>query len=271
MVNVRVLRSSSSGNATLIWNKEHAILIDCGIGPNVMKKLLGLEGFSIGDLSGVLVTHAHRDHSNASTIKRLFLHNVPVYCTPGVKKVLLRDHGKERKHQFRTFSKKAFTLESFRVTSFSVSHDSEGGCVGFCVFSGEGEQERKVSLVTDYGDSGDYIAQRILDSHLILIASNYCSIMMEQSTVVPKYIKQRHIVPYHPSNDECAGVLQGVAQSSAILPKVIYLLHISKNHNTIRKAVSKSLSMLRKAGYRDVSVLPTYRDAPSVATNLGEL
>jgi phosphoribosyl 1,2-cyclic phosphodiesterase len=268
MVSVSVLRSSSSGNSTLIWNKKHAILVDCGLGPRVTEELLGSLGFSMGDLSGVLVTHAHRDHSNATTIEKLFHHKIPIYCTPSVKTVVLRDLLNKKKHQFRTFSSDPFAIESFKITSFRVSHDSEGGCVGFCIFSGDGEKTRKISLVTDYGQPDSLIAQSILDSHLILIASNYDLKMMEHSSVVPRRIKQRHIIPYHPSNDECANVLLSVAKSSAILPKAVYLLHISKNHNTVDTAVSQSQRMLHAAGCSQIRILPTYGDAMSETMHL---
>jgi phosphoribosyl 1,2-cyclic phosphodiesterase len=268
MVSVNVLRSSSSGNSTLIWNKEHAILVDCGLGPRITEELLKTQGFSMKDLSGVLITHTHRDHSNAATLEKFFSEKIPVYCTPGVKKVLLRERGSKKKHRFRTFSNEPFVLGSFRVTSFRVYHDSEGGCVGFCIFSGDGDKAKKISLVTDYGTPDTLIAESILDSQLILIASNYCPRIMEHSTAVPRRIKQGHIIPYHPSNDECASVLLRAAQSSAVLPKAVYLMHISKNHNTIDTAVSLSQRMLDAAGFKHIRVLPTYRDALSETMHL---
>jgi len=268
MVSVSVLRSSSSGNSTLIWNKSHAILVDCGLGPRITEELLRAQGFSIENLSGVLVTHSHRDHSNAITIEKFFHHKIPVYCTPGVKKVILRAQSSKNKNKIRIFSDEPFAVESFRITSFHVTHDSEGGCVGFCIFSGDGEKAKKISLVTDYGRPDSVIAESILNSHLILIASNYCPEIMEHSSAVPKRIKQKHIMPYHPSNDECASVLLSVAQSSTILPKAVYLLHISKNHNTIDKAVARSQGILHDAGYRQIRVLPTFRDASSETMQL---
>ena len=268
MVSVVVLRSSSSGNSTLIWNEKHAILVDCGLGPRVTEKLLGAQGFSMSDLSGVLVTHAHQDHSKTTTIARLFHHKIPVYCLPGVKKVIIRDLVNKNTCQFRTFSRKSFTIGSFKVTSFAVEHDSDGGCVGFCIFSGEGEDARKISLVTDYGKPDRLIAQSLLDSHLILIASNYDSKMIKRPSVVPEYIKQNHILPYQPSNDECASVLLHVARSSSILPQAVLLLHISDHHNTIDKAVSMTKGALHTAGYNKMRILPTYRDEQSETMRL---
>ena len=56
--------------------------------------------------------------------------------------------------------------------------------------------------------------------------------------------------------------------SVAVLPETVYLLHISKNHNTTDKAVSHSKNMLRAAGYIKIRVLPTYRDAASETVHL---
>lgn len=267
-VSVKVLRSSSSGNATLIWNREHAIMVDCGLGPRVTEELLREQGFSIGDLAGVLVTHAHNDHGNVFTIERLFRHGIPVYCAPGVKKVIKERLSGKNGHHFRTFSKDHFAVGSFRVTTFDVDHDSDGGCVGFCIFSGSGVEAKKISLATDCGAPDKMLAEQLLNSHIILMASNYDVRMIDGPSPVPGYIKERHIRPYQPSNDQCAEVLVHVAQKSEIRPEAIYLLHISKNHNTVDKAVSRSQAVLRDAGYCGIRILPTYRDAASIVTCL---
>jgi phosphoribosyl 1,2-cyclic phosphodiesterase len=252
----------------LIWNREHAILVDCGLGPRVTEGLLAPLGFSLRDLSGVLVTHAHNDHSKLTTVERLFRHEVPVYCLSGVKKVVARELSHKHKPRFRTFARKPFGIGSFQITAFPVSHDAEGGCVGFRIVIGEGERAKKISLVTDYGAPHGRIAGSLLDSHLILIASNYCSKMIEGPSPVPEYIKRTHILPYQPSNDHCSGILLDVARGSAFLPEAVYLLHISKNHNTVEKAVSHNERALRAGGYKEIRILPTFRDAVSETLHL---
>ena len=267
-VSVTVLRSSSSGNSTLISNGKHAILVDCGLGPRVTEGLLAPFGFSIRYHSGVLVTHAHNDHSKITTVERLFRHEIPVYCMAGVKKAVVRSLSTKHKPKFRTFSKASFKIGSFRITSFPVNHDAEGGCVGFCIFSGAGANAKKISLVTDYGMPDGRIAGSLIDSHLILIASNYCSKMIVGPSPVPEYIKRSHILPFQPSNDHCSGILLRVARDSVFLPEAVYLLHISKNHNTVEKAVSHSRETLHAAGYKQIRILPTYRDAVSETKRL---
>ncbi len=267
-VSIKVLRSSSSGNSTLIWNREHAIMVDCGLGPRVTRELLAEQGFSMGDLAGVLVTHAHNDHGNTITIERFFRYGVPVFCTSGVQRVIARDLPGRNGQHFRTFAKDPFMAGSFRITAFDVEHDSEGGCVGFCIFAGNGSGAKKISLATDCGSPDKRLAEHLLNSHVILMASNYDIGMIEGPSPVPVYIKERHIRPYQPSNNQCAEVLVHVAKKSEIRPEAIYLLHISKNHNTVDRAVSHSQAVLRDAGYRDIRILPTYRDAASIVTCL---
>jgi hypothetical protein len=149
-----------------------------------------------------------------------------------------------------------------------VKHDSEEGCVGFCIFTGNGDATRKISLATDCGAPGKRLAKQMLNSHVILMASNYCSKMIDLPSMVPEFVKKVHIRPFQPSNEQCADVLAHVARASSIKPEAVYLLHISKNHNTIRKAVSKSSCVLRKAGYAGIRILPTYRDASSSVIHL---
>jgi phosphoribosyl 1,2-cyclic phosphodiesterase len=267
-VRVSVLRSSSSGNSTLIRNEQHAILVDCGLGPRVTEGLLAPHGISIRDLSGVLVTHAHTDHSRTTTVAACFRHEVPVYCVAGVQKFLARDLSQKHKHRFRIFSRSPFDIGSFEVTAFPVNHDSEGGCVGFCITSGRGAKTKKIALVTDYGMPDGRIAGHLRDSHLILIASNYCSKMIQGPSPVPEYIKRKHILPFQPSNLDCAGILLHVASVSARLPEAVYLLHISKNHNTAAKALAHSQKALCAAGYGSMRILPTFRDAVSETVHL---
>ena len=222
----------------------------------------------MADLSGVLVTHAHNDHSKMTTVERLFRHSVPVYCSAGVRKVVARGLSHKHKPRFRTFSKRSIMIGPFRITAFPVDHDAEGGCAGFCIHSGAGASAKKISLVTDYGGPSDRIAENLLDSHLILIASNYCARMIEGPSPVPEYVKRTHILPYQPSNDHCSDVLLRVVRNSSVLPDAVYLLHISKNHNTVAKAVAHSRSILDAAGHGHIRVLPTYRDALSETLQL---
>ena len=96
------------------------------------------------------------------------------------------------------------------------------------------------------------------DSHILLLSSNHDAGMLKRSREVPEHIKTSHIAPFHMSNHECAELIDQVVRSSRIKPELVYLLHVSPNINTIRKALAKSRARLREAGHSRISVHPTY-------------
>ncbi|MBP2664154.1 MAG: yycJ, partial [Firmicutes bacterium] len=61
---IHVLASGSSGNATFIEMENTKILVDAGISTRRIKQSLDKLGTKIEELDGVLITHEHRDHVN---------------------------------------------------------------------------------------------------------------------------------------------------------------------------------------------------------------
>jgi metal-dependent hydrolase (beta-lactamase superfamily II) len=65
-LNIRVFGSTSYGNATLIWDSNNSILIDCGFSVRYTQENLKNLGLDISSLSGVFLTHTHTDHIKES-------------------------------------------------------------------------------------------------------------------------------------------------------------------------------------------------------------
>ena len=59
---IKVIASGSSGNATLISDGVTALLLDAGISH---KELQRGTGFKLSGVAGCLITHEHQDHSKA--------------------------------------------------------------------------------------------------------------------------------------------------------------------------------------------------------------
>ena len=57
-----VLASGSTGNAILVSDGEHSLLVDAGLSGKQMEALFQQVNRNIPDLSGILVTHEHSDH-----------------------------------------------------------------------------------------------------------------------------------------------------------------------------------------------------------------
>lgn len=112
---IKVLASGSSGNATYVSDGVTALLLDCGISYRELQK--GTD-FGLSKLSGVLVTHYHQDHSKA--VKDLAKHGIDIYSGVGTFEAL-----KIQGHRYKPVkSLKSFSVGTFDVTPFNVIHDA---------------------------------------------------------------------------------------------------------------------------------------------------
>lgn len=112
---IKVLASGSSGNATYVSDGVTALLLDCGISYRELQK--GTD-FGLSKLSGVLVTHYHQDHSKA--VKDLAKHGIDIYSSAGSFEAL-----KIQGHRCKPVkSLESFSVGTFDVMPFDVIHDA---------------------------------------------------------------------------------------------------------------------------------------------------
>ena len=79
MFEVITLASGSDGNATLVRNETATFLIDAGLSARQLTARLLATGTSPEQLSGILLTHEHGDHTSALKVL-LMRHQLPVFC-----------------------------------------------------------------------------------------------------------------------------------------------------------------------------------------------
>lgn len=60
---VSILASGSTGNATYIETPEHQVLIDAGLSGKKIEELMNSIGRTLNDVDSLFVTHEHTDHS----------------------------------------------------------------------------------------------------------------------------------------------------------------------------------------------------------------
>lgn len=122
MIEIKSFGSGSGGNCALVKNENTKILLDCGFTINKIIKDLCSKKTLITNLDGVLVTHAHADHSMA--INHINDYEVPIYCT------------NQLIDKFRLYSANClkslvrFTINTIDIVPFDLQHgDCE--CYGF--------------------------------------------------------------------------------------------------------------------------------------------
>ena len=66
MLHFRSLASGSSGNSFLLRTHKTSLLFDAGIRLSALERYLREDGVELRDLTGVLISHEHRDHCGAA-------------------------------------------------------------------------------------------------------------------------------------------------------------------------------------------------------------
>ncbi|MCU7494354.1 MAG: MBL fold metallo-hydrolase [Ignavibacteria bacterium] len=262
-LNIRVLGSSSSGNCTLVWDKDGALMIDCGFNPGYIMANLELLDMELSFISGVVITHTHGDHVNRTMMKELNKADIPVYCHYNIRRDLAQKYvSMGRGHKpglLKVFTDEELQIGNFRVTAFEVPHDSTGGCFGYNILKDLGAGVKKITVATDIGYFHDEIISRFLDSDIIIVESNHDPDMLENSGR-PEYLKERIRQIGHLSNPQCAELLDRVIKGSTRLPEAVILAHISQQCNLPGLALDSAREVLNNNGLTATKVCLSHRN-----------
>lgn len=235
-----IFESGSKGNATLITSKDGNILIDDGISKKTLVSKLAEVGFTLDDISCVLITHSHSDH-----IKGLkAIPYIKYYCSKEtfkeVKKVIGVDETVKLPptHILSPFEKKV--LFGFEIEVVPTSHDARGS-YGFIIK----KDNQKLVYMTDTGFVYEKVLSKIIDADYYIFESNH-DIKMLLDTSRPQNLKDRIMGDRgHLSNEDCALYLSEVIGPST---KEIILAHLSEEANTPEKALCALLRIMEKRG-----------------------
>lgn len=230
--------SGSGGNAALYASRSAKILVDAGTSTKYIAHCLGTLGLALTDLTHVLITHGHSDHTGAlpvlgkHTRARLVCSEDTFYTldptgweadvfTPG----------------------EFFDLNDVLVKSFVTPHDAMGSC-GYVL----GEGDKRVAYCTDLGDMLPSIEEAIRGSRTVVLESNHDIHMLKNGPYPPSLIKRILSPNGHLSNADCARTVASLAQSGA---RRVILAHLSEENNTPRLAFETNSDALTAAGVRE--------------------
>lgn len=158
--------SGSTGNCYLVRSDDTALLVDCGISGKRIVEALGGRGLDPRDISGVLITHEHTDHTQSIRVVSKKADNAGFYATRGTIKALSDRVPLERFTPIRRTD--AFTIGDIDVRSFGLFHDASEP-VGYSFTAGG----RTLSIVTDTGIVTDGIYDAIKDSDALVLEANH--------------------------------------------------------------------------------------------------
>jgi phosphoribosyl 1,2-cyclic phosphodiesterase len=237
--------SGSDGNCYLVESEGTALLVECGRPYQQVKDALESVGIPPERLDGILLTHAHGDHSrSARALARDF--RVPLYASRGTLGALGLDESVEARP---IIGGQPFSVGQFDVRPFAVPHDCHEP-VGFRIESGTGRS----CITTDLGWVPASVAKQFRDLDLLVLEANYDPHLLATGSY-PAFLKRRVAGTYgHLSNGDAA---EAIASCGDKAPRAVWLAHLSEHNNSPKHALQTVEQVLGQRGLGHIPVRTT--------------
>lgn len=220
---MRVISTGSTkGNCYALQSSTgEIVLLDCGC---KCKKILRGIGYQINNVSGVLLSHEHGDHTEA--VHEIMNAGITVYTGKETIKNLGITDGTIK----TVAEKKYFKIGSFNVVPFNLPHTSvnKEPCPNFGYLV-EHEEMGKLLYLTDF-EHCRYKFKSMELNHLI-IGCNYCEELIDRNN--PKW---KHQITGHCSLSTCK---QFVKENLTESLKTITLVHLSGDASDAEKMLKE--------------------------------
>lgn len=184
MLEITILASGSTGNSALVRTKTASFLVDAGLSTKELTLRLAACGLEPRNLSAILVTHEHGDHTRGLS-QWAKKHATPIYCNRQTA-TILRDKVMDFNGWKIFETGTEFALEDCSIRSFLVPHDAVEP-VGFVIQS----RGRSFGFLTDLGHATTLVTESLRGVEGLLIETNYDDDLLQQDTKRPWAIKQR--------------------------------------------------------------------------------
>jgi phosphoribosyl 1,2-cyclic phosphodiesterase len=254
-----ILASGSSGNCAYLETGSTRLLIDAGLSARqIRQRLLGI-GRTPENLSGILITHEHTDHTQGLGVLAAKL-QLPVYCNRLTKEAI--ELQLQSRFDCRLFSTGAsFEVGDVSVDTFSVPHDAYDP-VGFLLRT----DTFNFGFLTDLGHATKLVIERVRPAHVLILEANHDVKMLQDDTRRPWSTKQRILSRHgHLSNDAAAQVAEQIISADL---RQLYLGHLSNDCNRPELAHRVVSQSLVKMGATHVAVEATSPDVPCTTLSL---
>lgn len=246
------LFSGSSGNSSLVVAGNTKLLIDAGMTGKAIAAALNELGLPPNELSALLVTHDHIDHTKGvGVMSRKY--GIPVYANSGTwsaMKPIIGDIPLRNVRYFNT--REDFYIGDVNITPFPTPHDAKES-VGFTIV----HSGRKLLYMTDIGSVREEMFEHAKSTHLAFIEANH-DVNMLRHGPYPYPLKQRILSDRgHLSNENCGKLL---VRLHSLGVNAAILAHLSSENNTPDMAFSTVVSILEANSIFDMKLCVAARD-----------
>ncbi len=253
MLEFCVLGSGSSGNATIVRDKETTLLFDAGFSGKEIINRMKKAGLDPKEITAVIVSHEHGDHvKGVGVMSRRY--GLPVYATP----ITHDNHflrGQRLENEERISPTKAFKIDDFKITPFEVPHDASQ-TVGFRIENGG----KCMAIATDMGHAPAKVQNKLKNCDALVLESNH-DIQMLKDGPYPAFLKKRILSEKgHLPNVETGEVLAKVISART---KHVTLAHLSQENNSPEVALGTVKQILKSKKVDGVMIVPASQHSPA--------
>jgi phosphoribosyl 1,2-cyclic phosphodiesterase len=245
-MNVWSFASGSDGNCYVIESEGTSLLVECGRPATQIRDFLQGIGIEPDGLSGIVLTHAHGDHSRSAR-QLSQTHQVPIFASRGTLGALKLDDVRLCKP---LESGKTYLVGQIDVKPFAVPHDCREP-LGFRFESGTG----RAAVATDLGWVPHNVARQLRDVDLLVLEANYDPHLLDTGSY-PHFLKQRVSGTYGHLSNAAAG--EAIATCGERPPAVVWLAHLSEHNNSPKHALQTVGRILRRNGLAHVPIKTTH-------------
>ena len=211
---LKILGSSSAGNAYVFDNGKEALLVECGMPYKSIQKSVD---FDISRIRGCVISHEHGDH--AKHVQKVLDARIPCYMSDGTAEALkIRSNALVR----RTEEFKPYQLGGFTIQGFSVQHDAAEP-FGYLIHH---KEMGTVLFATDTY----YLKYKFAGLSNILLECNYRLDILEENVEVGRIAKPQRdrTIRSHLSYETCKEIL--VANDLSKVNNIV-LIHLSPGNS----------------------------------------
>ncbi|MCY4325311.1 MAG: MBL fold metallo-hydrolase [Betaproteobacteria bacterium] len=230
-----VLASGSKGNAAFIEHDSTLLLLDCGLSLRSLKKRSEELGVALEDITAILISHEHTDHTNSLGI---FIRRFSpvVYMTRGT--ALQLELAEDDFQPLRAYQPQV--IGSISVLPYTLPHDAREP-VQFVFAEKDGA---RLGFATDIGRPLARIAEILSGCNALVLECNYDPQMLEDNPNYPRSVKERISGGYgHLSNAQAGELLALIGKAG---PSKLIAAHMSENNNSPQIAEAELQLQLRK-------------------------
>ncbi|MBK8172272.1 MAG: MBL fold metallo-hydrolase [Sandaracinaceae bacterium] len=242
---VTILGSGSAGNCTLVETKTTRVLIDAGLSAKQVRLRMKAMGRDVGKIDGVVITHAHGDHSaHAQSYAQAFCTNV--YMTESTRRNV-RFHAEAALRVYGANS--AFEVGDLAIEPHAVPHDAPQVALRMR------DEHCCVGLATDLGEVEASLVDHLKACDVLMIESNYDDDMLTRGPY-PEHIQRRVRGRLgHLDNLHTAELLRELTART----HTVVLMHLSKKNNTEEVARAVAQDALST---KDIDLYLAQQDSP---------